>query len=106
MKYTAIFWGDEEQHKAVQYGSVTCLYIKSLLTSFIKIHYMFDSLGFIFFYLCTKEMQAFYFVIGKQCDLLFSEAQPRPRPSNAVSARPSVAVVSSATLLMLVSACV
>ncbi|XP_058252128.1 hemicentin-1-like [Hemibagrus wyckioides] len=34
------------------------------------------------------------------------EAQPRPKPSNAVFAKPSVAVVSSATLLMLVSACV
>ncbi|MCI4374685.1 hypothetical protein PGIGA_G00009200 [Pangasianodon gigas] len=34
------------------------------------------------------------------------EARPHPKPSNAVSAKPSVAVVSSATLLMLVSACV
>ncbi|KAL6489492.1 hypothetical protein MHYP_G00032330 [Metynnis hypsauchen] len=32
------------------------------------------------------------------------EARPRPRPSNAISARPSVAMVISATLLMLVSA--
>ncbi|KAF4088390.1 hypothetical protein AMELA_G00082420 [Ameiurus melas] len=34
------------------------------------------------------------------------EAQPRPMPSNAVLAKPSIAVVSSATLLILVSACV
>ncbi|XP_036450935.1 hemicentin-2-like [Colossoma macropomum] len=32
------------------------------------------------------------------------EARPRPSPSNAISARPSVAMVISATLLMLVSA--
>ncbi|KAF7708272.1 carcinoembryonic antigen-related cell adhesion molecule 20-like [Silurus meridionalis] len=34
------------------------------------------------------------------------EAQPRPRPSNAQSSKPSVAVVNFASLLMLVSACV
>ncbi|KAK2855121.1 hypothetical protein Q7C36_006990 [Tachysurus vachellii] len=34
------------------------------------------------------------------------EARPHPKPSNAVSTKSSVTVVSSATLLMLVSACV
>ncbi|GAA6107553.1 hemicentin-1-like, partial [Tachysurus ichikawai] len=33
-------------------------------------------------------------------------ARPHPKPSNAVSTKSSVTVVSSATLLMLVSACV
>lgn len=97
MKNTAILWGDEEQPYQSQ----------NTLTKLVN-HYILSSLWFHFSKVMYKEMAGLFVILwfGKQCDLLFAEAQPRPMPSNAVSAKPSIAVVSSVTLLILVSACV